>query len=382
MNSESSLAAIGFIAGCLSVRSTPDSDEHLRNIITSGRINWRTIINVAETQQVTPALWVGLRNKNLAENLPSQVRDYFWKAHLLNLLKNKRLREQALEAVAHLNAIGIRPMLLKGGISLFVKTFDDPGMRVMVDLDILVPRSEARACWDSLRTLGYIPIDIDHDYSCHHHLRPLYRPGDYGAIEIHREALLGEAATLLPSELIWRTAEPISESGAAMSIPAPTCRILHNLLHSTLMNRAHARGEVALRSLHELALTQRLHAHRIDWTAIRQIMARGGKSRVLNAWVYGAHRWFGSPLPDGMRPTLGAMAHGARTRLQARWSWTQEIIDRCMWFSAPDICERYRCNDDFVSLMGGRMRLATHLACKYSIWAFYWLCRKFVIRQG
>ncbi len=177
---------------------------------------------------------MALRNRGLVDKLPTQVHEYLWKIHLLNTLKNRRLREQALEAVGELNSIGVEPVLLKGGASLFVKTFDDPGARIMADLDILVPGSEAKGCWDKLRTVGYIPIELEFDYSSHHHLRPLYRPGDWGVIEIHRQPLPASTAALLPSELIWRHVAPIRESGVAMAAPAPTFRILHNVLHSAL----------------------------------------------------------------------------------------------------------------------------------------------------
>jgi hypothetical protein len=370
------LSAIDFIVDCIGVRGAPNNDERLRDAITSGCLDWRIVIDVAYTQKVTPALWVALRNRKLIENLPNQIQEYLWKVHLLNTLKNKRFKEQALEVGNRLNSIGVEPMLLKGGASLFVSVFDDPGTRVMSDLDILVPSSEAKACWDSLRALGYLPLDYDLDYSRHHHLRPLYRPGGYGKVEIHREPLFGETAAILPTELIWKRTEPIHESGVEMVVPEPTFRILHNFLHAALTNRAYTRGDIALRSLHELALTQVVYERNIDWSCIRQLMRRSGKQGILNAWLYSAHRWFGSPLPDGMALTSGVVAHYIRVRLQARWNWTQRIIDRSLWFSTPDICERYQCNKDFMSLMTGRARLAAYLSRKYTSQAFCWASSK------
>jgi hypothetical protein len=374
--SNARLSAIDFITDCIGVRGTPENDERLRAAIASGCLDWRMVIDVAYAQKVTPALWVALRNRKLVENLPTRIQEYLWKVHLLNTLKNKRFKEQALEVANRLNSIGIEPMLLKGGASLFVSVFDDPGTRIMSDLDILVPPSQAKRCWDNLRALGYLPLDYDFDFSRHHHLRPLYRPGGYGMIEIHREPLLGETAAILPAELIWKRSEPIRESGVRMVAPEPTFRILHNLLHAALVNRAYARGDIALRSLHELALTQAVYERNIDWGCIRQLMSRGGKQGVLNAWLYRAHRWFGSSLPEGMTPTPGVVIHYARTRLQARWNWTQQVTDRFLWFSTPDICQRYQCDEDFVSLMTARAQLATHLSRKYSGRAFHWVSDK------
>ena len=366
------LAALDFITGCLSVRSDPDLDEMLRSAIISGRLEWQIILDIANNQKVAPTFWVALRKRRLIEYLPSEARDCLFKYHLLNALRNKGLTEQAIEVVRQLNTIGIEPILLKGSASLFVKTFEDPGSRVMVDLDILVPKQSAEDCWNSLLNVGYLPIeDNPHFYidyqSRHHHLRPLFRPGEYGTIEIHRDALPSSAARILPTQLIWEQAEPvINQLGIAMRVPSPTHRILHNLLHSDLIDQTHARGKIALRSLHELVMMQLIERDRIDWQAIRQLMDRGGQARVLRASLNLAHRWFGNPMPERMRPTLRAAAHYARIRLQVRWHWLDEFVERLFWFSTPSICERYHCDDNFWSVAKGRVRFAVHLACKYS----------------
>lgn len=376
------LTALDFISGCLSVHSVADADRTLRAVIKSGRLDWHAVIDLADTHLISPALSVALRNRGLAGELPSNVHEHLWKTHLLNTLRNKRFKEQAVLAVRALNSIGIEPMLLKGGASLFDNTFGDPGSRVMSDLDILVPQKNADDCWNTLRSNGYIPIEIDFDYSRHHHLRPLFRPGDQGTIEIHREALPSSAAAIMPTAQIWRHAQSVIESGAVFRVPDPTIRILHNVLHAALVNRGYARGEISLRSLHELALIQNQHENQIDWMAIRTLMDRGGKSKVLNAWLYAAHRLFAFRLLPGVRPKMHALAHYTRMRVQARWRWTDEIIERAMRFSVPDICEKYQCTDDFVSVAKGRMRLAVTMSCCGAIQAFLWARRGFQNRRS
>lgn len=361
------LAALDFITGCLGLRNAPEDDEKLYSTVVAGPLDWPTVLDLANTQKVAPALWAALRSRALVEYLPAGPRERLFKIYLLNTLKNKSFREQAIRVVRQLNAIGVEPVLLKGGASLFLQTFEDPGSRVMVDLDLLVPHRAAEECWNALRTLGYVPIANAFDYSDHHHLRPLYRPGHYGPIEIHRDALPPSAARLLPTALIWDQSESVmNECGIALRVPSPTHRVLHNLLHSELINQTHVRGRIALRSLHELAMMQALYRERLDWETMQRLMEQGGQGRVLRASLYLAHRYFGSPLPDHLHPTLGAVAHYARTRWQVRWDWTNEFVDRLFWFSTPSICERYHCDDRFWSVTRGRIRLATHLACKYS----------------
>jgi hypothetical protein len=99
-------------------------------------------------------------------------------------------------------------------------------------------------------------------------------------------------------------------------------------------------------------------------------MEQGGQGRVLRATLYLAHRYLGSSMPDRLHPTAGALAHHARTRLQFRWPWLDEFVERLFWFSTASICERYHCDDRFWPVARGRIRLATHLAGKYSGRAF------------
>ena len=162
------LAALDFITGCLSVRSDPDLDEMLRSAIVSGRLEWQIILDIANNQKIAPTFWVALRKRRLIEYLPSEARDCLFKYHLLNALRNKGLTEQAIEVVRQLNTIGIEPILLKGSASLFVKTFEDPGSRVMVDLDILVPKQSAEDCWNALLSMGYLPHAYPVNSGRHH----------------------------------------------------------------------------------------------------------------------------------------------------------------------------------------------------------------------
>lgn len=373
------LAALDFITGCLSIRRDPGIDEGLHSLIVAQRLNWDTILDIAQIQRIAPALWTALRSRNLVEYLPAKVRDNLFRLHLFNTLRNNGLREQAIEAVRQLNSIGVEPILLKGGVSLFVETFDSPGSRVMADLDILVPKEAAEDCWNDLLTLGYCPIEdnphfhIDYRHR-HHHLRPLYRPDGYGMIEIHRDALPNSAARILPTSMIWEQSEPVVNSlGLTMNIPSPTHRVLHNLLHSDLINQTYIRGKISLRSLHELVIMQTIYREQLDWETIRQLMDRSGQRQVLHASLHLADRLFGSPMPDCMRPTFGAVTHYARTRLQVRWHWLDEIVERVFWFSTESICERYKCDDSFWAVTKNRIKLAAFLAGKYSYQFYRWI---------
>ncbi len=366
------LPALDFITGCLGCCNEPDYNDELRSTIKSGNWRWEDVVYIANTELVTPALWVALENRQLTEQAPADVGDYLCELHHLNTTRNARLRAQAMEIVRRLNAIGIEPLLLKGAAGLFVETFGDPGSRVMADLDLLVPRSVAQDCWDTLHAAGYGPIRDSRDrldaglhpidYDHHHHLRPLHRPGDYATVEIHRAALLKAHIRLLPDAMLWNNAEPVREADIAMSVPAPTHRVLHSLVHCAFADRYYAHGKIPLRAFHELARMQLRYQDRIEWKVIRQQFDAAGQLRALTSMIYLAHKFFANPLPEGIDPTPTSKLHYARARLQTRWQWTERLVERMLWFSAEDICDRYGCGDDRVSLSRRRLRLAGSIA--------------------
>ncbi len=364
--------ALEFITRCLSVSHDPANDKALRATINSQSLDWNIVLEIAETQKMAPTLWAALRNKGLVQELPPNICSDLFKRHLLNTIRNKGLREQAIEAICQINALGITPILLKGGASLFADTFIDTGSRVMSDLDILIPKESASECWNHLiNTLGYSPIEDNPyffiDYRTHHHLRPLVRPDSYGTIELHHNALPNSASRILATSVIWRESELVPNSlNLLVGIPSPTHRVLHNILHADLINKTYAQARISLRSLHELVTMQTVYAKDIDWQVIEKLMNDGDRLQIPRASLYLAHRLFGSPIPDCMHPTKGTIAHYLQARLQVDWSWLDRLVERMLWFSNASICDRYQCKDDFWSVTKGRFRLATALALRHS----------------
>jgi hypothetical protein len=208
---------------------------------------------------------------------------------------------------------------------------------------------------------------------------PLYHQGEYAIIEIHKDALSQSAARTLPTQLIWERVEPVdNELGIAMSVLCQTHRILHNLLHSNLDHNTYTEGKISLRSLHELVMMQFFYRESIDWETIQKLMERGGYAKILAASLYLAHRLFSSPIPGYKLPTRGAVFYYTRSRLQFRWYLINKLVELALWFSSESIRWRYKCDDSFLSLTIGRIRLAMYLSGKYSIQAFRFIIARTV----
>ena len=61
---------------------------------------WRAVINLANYQCLTPALWAALEEKDATGNLPEDARDFLEEVRRRNRDRNFRIRDQGVELFA------------------------------------------------------------------------------------------------------------------------------------------------------------------------------------------------------------------------------------------------------------------------------------------
>lgn len=359
------LAALKFLVDCLSLEQTGRFAD-VQKQVRSNSLYWEALVDLANNQLLTPALWVSLKRNGLSDELPLDLVSYLSELHRLSTERNVQLRRQLLQAVRQLNQAGITPVLLKGASHLVSSIYADPGVRIMSDIDLLVDKDQADAAYDSLLELGY-----KSDESClkdygidHHHCPPLSRPGDYGNVEIHRALMDGYADILSTGEAL-ADAGSISCESLSMKVLSPTHRILHNMVHSQLIDANYVKGIIPLRSLNEVAVESRHAPAPVDWGLISGRMEESGRAEVLRAYLYMAHSLLGMPWPPGRRAALGARLYSMRCKLQLAWDWFKIWGIRWGRFSTTNIRRLYGCGNGFIELNWARARYARRRLIRY-----------------
>src|SRR5258707_1552287 len=189
--------ALNGLVRCLRL---PSADGEVSTIAS---LNWMPILKIANDQLLTPALWAALRDSGQAASLPADMAEYLETLHRLNGYRNNALRKQAIELIGALNARGITPTLLKGGLALFGAPYADPAMRMMRDLDVLVPAAARDEAIAVLQQLGYRLRQL---YGADHHAYGDFaRPTDAGCVDLHTE--LVDPRHVLPASEVWTRAE-------------------------------------------------------------------------------------------------------------------------------------------------------------------------------
>jgi len=345
-----------FVCRCLSLRNHEDNIADIHHQVTRGSLSWESVIYIANNHLVTPGLWSGLKNKNLEDLLDDETRRYLYELHAMNRNRNSHLRRQLLEAVGTLNAAGITPLLLKGSGQLVQPIHNDPGSRIMSDLDILIPPEQLHNALNALASKGYRETEVSYDPEKLHHWAPLMRPGDYGTIELHRQVLNRFVVQVISTEKIWQAAESKTKDGVRFFLPSATHSILICMLHSREFNHADDPRQFNLRSLHDLAAITKHHSAEIDWQMILRQMKDHGLGFEAEAQLLAAQRMLGMPLPNAILPGPSARLHHAVSLAAVNWPIIEFLSRRVYDFSVFQIRQRYGCARHSVCLAAYRMR--------------------------
>ncbi|MBK8386519.1 MAG: nucleotidyltransferase family protein [Candidatus Accumulibacter sp.] len=105
---------------------------------------------------------------------------------------------------------------------------------------------------------------------------------------------------LLTAEELFLAATPFSWPGAEFYLPAPEHMIVHNIIHTFLVDTRDQMRNMSLRQLFEFVLASRAYADRIDWEAIRERFDTRGQGIPLRQYVALANHCFNFPWPSAI----------------------------------------------------------------------------------
>lgn len=350
---------------CLGQGSATDRITPLQKRLEAGSADWAEMIRIADQHLLIPALSRALNDKGLDDVVSKDIGDFLARGYQLNCMRNERIKAQGEEIVKRLNALGVTPLMLKGGVHLFEVAPEDIGRRMMVDLDILIPDGKLDEAVQVLEDLGYEivgdPLGWTYQYP------PMRRGGDPAAIELHRA--VGEQQAVLTVEAAWRDAVALPVEGCDLLALSPTHRVLHNTFHAQIQDRAHALGEFALKDLYDVVMIRGRHEDAIDWAAIRDKMRKQGLGAMLPAHLYQVAQLMGVPMPDAIPATLGARLHLRRCILQASRPGLKSMFG--YWGAVTHPFKRYNIEllygeaGNAVTLNAYRVKHALHLMRKF-----------------
>lgn len=300
--------------------------------------DWRHLVRQAHLHGVAPLLAHHLEQAGWPEPLPDAVRHALRHALYQTTASNTLLYRELGRIVDCLHQQNIPVVVLKGA-ALAQTHYAHIGLRPMLDLDLLLPRSHLAQAIQALWALDYVQIPEPgmgfYQISKHHMLRNNHAP--HLLVELHGRLVASDADRRAPPmDWFWEQTEtwptpaawPVPASAGQMLQLTPTANLLYLTAHMMLQ---HAQAEIRLGWLYDLHLLVTRDASRIDWNeGVRQAAAFhwGG---ILQQTLQQAQACFGTSSPPGLLDRLAALhaadtqpvatrpAHPLQTRPAAFW---------------------------------------------------------------
>lgn len=264
---------------------------------------WEAFVEEATHRRVGPLAWRRLADHPHADPSPG-VLERLRRPYLANAFRNAVLFRETAQVTRALAAESIPVMPLKG-LHLARFVYDEPALRSMADLDIMVPREQIRVAERIIVGMGYGPLprpDLEAHCEWSNHL-PAFEKEGAEVLEVHYDIERPTSPFAIDVAGIWSDAVEAEIDGAAVRL----MRDEHLLLHLCVHLAYHHRFERAsLKGL--LDVTAVVTACSLDWDRVARTASRWRVGGFVHTTLRLAREILQAPVPD---VALDAIEHSS-----------------------------------------------------------------------
>jgi hypothetical protein len=195
---------------------------------------WRKVFKRGGTDSATrrllPALYDNLRKHKISGPLVKNLKEEYYRTWA----QNKFAFSRAAEVVDRFHEAGIKTLLLKGS-GLISTFYEDPGLRPMADIDLLVHRSDALRSICLLETLGWsskyktpsalVPFENANEFTDHVNQK----------LDLHWR-VMWEGSQKSTDDDFWEASIPVNIGGVLTRTLNPSDHLLHVCVHGAKWN--------------------------------------------------------------------------------------------------------------------------------------------------
>ncbi len=268
--------------------------KDILSVLGSSDCDWVSLIYCSGEHLVTPALWFYLKKKGLLPLLNLELRDYLKLVYDLNLTRNQEITKQLLALLPDFNAAGIEPVLLKGIASLIGALYETPGIRVLGDIDVLIPEGKLAVATQIMLDHGYSYTPVMHKdiVKEHRHLPAFIHEDQPVAIEIHRYPVAGKYNGWVNYESAWKESTRVLLKTGTVVLPTPEFRLLHNFCHCQLGDRGYVKAYINARQMLEGVTLRNRYEKEFNWLLIQKRVANNNSLAAWGGYLLSAEKYF------------------------------------------------------------------------------------------
>jgi hypothetical protein len=173
----------------------------------------------------------------------------------LNRKRNVQILNQIGEITTELNKADVYPVFMKGTGNLLDRVYNDPGERIIGDIDLLVPEKDYLTSAKIIEGMGYTKDEWPDylDVLSSKHYPKLWKKDVPADVEVHRLPVSDKYFRWLNPDMIVKDKIPV-QNYHGVYVPSNDHKIIHNFIHSQLGNSGHYYGFVTFRDLYDLYL--------------------------------------------------------------------------------------------------------------------------------
>lgn len=279
---------------CLRPTLAADTIKQLQKF---SREEWQQLLVLANKHRVGPLLYHRLLPYQEQIGMPEVVFKSLQLGFYQNAIRNKRILQE-LSKLLHLFQHHNLPVIVLKGACLATTVYPRPGLRVMLDLDLLLPVDTMSQAVALLLADGYQPqgplgqVIADH-FAVLHHLPPFRHPDSPIVVELHSAIAPPNRFYAVDSKELWAHARPLQiETETAWGLDVEDL-LLYTCMHATYRHLLELDG----RFLCDLDAIIHTYQQVIDWKLVEsRARARQWQNGVYLSLEL-AHTLLATPLP-------------------------------------------------------------------------------------
>lgn len=288
----------GILLDCLHPDPTRIDAARLKML---GDEEWKGLVEQARGQGVGPLLYHRIMTADLKEVVPPKVLTGLKRIYIANAGRTLLLQKGLRDIIQALHAWRIPVIVLKGS-HLAHTAYENPALRQMVDIDLLVPQERMQQGAETLVQLGYrpsAPFSVKAALAVTKHLPRFVKPGSIG-VEIHGHLINPGSARCIDHDGVWERAVAITIAGQEVLGLSPEDLLLHLCSHIAIDHGFNRN----LSHLYDIRQTIEFYRDKIDWPVVWDRSRTWGVDRSLYLVFSLADKLLGLNLPEGFLQTL------------------------------------------------------------------------------
>jgi hypothetical protein len=318
-------------------------------------VNWNLLLRLARFHGVTPLVARNMSAAGFSDQVPQPYLGQLQHGYNTNMYQNLMLSRDLANILSALGQHGIEAIPLKGTVLAEV-LYGDPGLRTVVDIDILVRQGDVPLARTIVAGLGYKETDLAHGFQHPFHGAP-YRKNGKAPVYLELHWGLGDSRLIsIPEEEVWRRTERLQLSGLSTLVLSPEDNLLF-LTYNLSKSDTHL-----LKVLGDIAELVRKYQGALDW----EYILKSARSWQIETAVYlalkRARDLLGALIPD-------KVLEGLKPRAWRRW--LLDLLASEETFVSPIRWEKLRLETCAVSqslAVRGFGRMLKILAINRGVW--------------